>query len=145
MLLLLLLIVESNHSPCSDPGVDSPWVYNLHRRVGSLQHSNSRGVHAWFSQPHIHRYMFRDPLTGIHTNTYEGLWYHVKKSVLGTRDLELVLIDSVSVYCQCLRTVIMQSYDLVTSVVTTVREQVFANRSGYLDTAINSFNAPIRY
>ena len=30
---------------------------------------------------------------GIHTNTQEGLWYHVKKSVLGTRDLELALID----------------------------------------------------
>ena len=40
-----------------------------------------------------HTYMFRDPLTGIHTNTQEGLWYHVKKSVLGTRDLELALID----------------------------------------------------
>ena len=37
--------------------------------------------------------MFRDPLTGIHTNTQEGLWYHVKKSVLGTKDLELALID----------------------------------------------------
>ena len=40
-----------------------------------------------------HTYQFVDPQTGIHTNTQEGLWYHVKKSVIGTRDLELSLID----------------------------------------------------
>ena len=40
----------------------------------------------------------------------------VSRQEVGVRDLELVLIDSVSVYCQCMCTVIMQSYDLVTSV-----------------------------
>ena len=30
------------------------FVQLLFWRVGSLQHSNSRGVHAWYSQPHIH-------------------------------------------------------------------------------------------
>ena len=40
-----------------------------------------------------HTYQFVDPQTGFHTNTQEGLWYHVKKSVIGTRDLELSLID----------------------------------------------------
>ena len=32
-------------------------------------------------------------LSGTHTNTQEGLWYHVKRTIVGTRNLEMSLID----------------------------------------------------
>ena len=33
-----------------------------------------------------------EPLSGTHTNTQEGLWY-VKRTIVGTRNLEMSLID----------------------------------------------------
>ena len=30
---------------------------------------------------------------GTYTNTQEGLWYHVKRTIVGTRNLEMSLID----------------------------------------------------
>ena len=33
-----------------------------------------------------------EPLSGTHTNTQEGLWYHVKRTIVGTRNLEMSLI-----------------------------------------------------
>ena len=34
-----------------------------------------------------------EPLSGTHTNTKEGLWYHVKRTIVGTRNLGMSLID----------------------------------------------------
>ena len=40
-----------------------------------------------------HSIQFVDPTTGVHTNTQEGLWHHVKKQMDGSKKLESVLID----------------------------------------------------
>ena len=42
-----------------------------------------------------HSIQFVEPLSGTHTNTQEGLWYHVKRTIVGngTRNLEMSLID----------------------------------------------------
>ena len=34
-----------------------------------------------------HSIQFVEPLSGTHTNTQEGLWYHVKRTIVGTRNI----------------------------------------------------------
>ncbi len=40
-----------------------------------------------------HSLQFVNPLTGVHTNTQEGLWHHVKKQFDASRSLDDILFD----------------------------------------------------
>ena len=46
-------------------------------------------THDWVN----HSIQFVDPVTGVHTNTQEVLWHHVKRRMSGSKDLESVLLD----------------------------------------------------
>ncbi len=40
-----------------------------------------------------HSIQFVDPATGVHAYTQEGLWHHVKRQMVGRKDLDAVLLE----------------------------------------------------
>ena len=63
--------------------------------MGTGQHTIVNGFIAAAYTHHFvnHSIQFVDPATGVHTNTQEGLWAYVKKSVVSSTNLELALVD----------------------------------------------------
>ena len=88
--------------PCPGNKRDAPTLLPLIKRwilPGSIVYTDEWGAYngltgASYTHDSVnHSIQFVDPTTGVHTNTQEGLWAHVKKSVVGANDLELALID----------------------------------------------------
>ena len=66
---------------------------------GSIVHTDEWRAYSGLTQAGYthqtvnHSIQFVDPAAGTHTNTQEGLWHHVKRTVVGSRNLEFSLID----------------------------------------------------
>ena len=88
--------------PCPNNSRGAPTLLPLIKRwilPGSVVYTDEWGAYnslttAGYTHHTVnHSIQFVDPATGVHTNTQEGLWAHVKKSVVGKADLELALVD----------------------------------------------------
>ena len=89
--------------PCPGNSRSGPTLVPIIQRwilPGTTVYSDCWGAYTTLmSQGYVHgtvnhEVCFVDPLTGVHTNTQEGLWHHVKKRVgNGSMDLDTVLVD----------------------------------------------------
>ena len=88
--------------PCPDNKRDAATLMPIICRwilPGSIVHTDEWGAYnsltgAGYTHNTVnHTIQFVEPLSGTHTNGQEGLWYHAKKTIVGSRDLELSLID----------------------------------------------------
>ena len=88
--------------PCPNNKRDAPTLLPLISRwilPGSIVYTDEWAAYngltaaAYTHHSVNHSIQFVDPSTGVHINTQEGLWAHVKKSVIGSTNLELALID----------------------------------------------------
>ena len=88
--------------PCPNNKRDAPTLLPLIYRwilPGSIVYTDEWGAYndltasGYTHESVNHSIQFVDPSTGVHTNTQEGLWAHVKKTVIGGTDLELAFVD----------------------------------------------------
>ncbi len=88
--------------PCPGNQRDGPTLLPIIQRwvlPGSIVYTDEWGAYnsltarGYTHDSVNHSIQFVDPLTGVHTNTQEGLWHHVKRQMVGSHDLEAVLLD----------------------------------------------------
>ena len=79
---------NSSDTPSYHSDMDTPWHGTI---VHTDQWPSYNGLTA-AGYTHLtvnHDIQFVNPLTGVHTNTQEGLWHNVKKNMDGRKSLEM--------------------------------------------------------